>query len=85
CNFARDTAVTHNKLPLLPEECDVIIMRRTGVDETTHEDIHQDFRVRRHVVQKWLEYLQAHHPTFKERMVEVDDWQHSQRMPPSAS
>ncbi|KAJ7347065.1 hypothetical protein DFH08DRAFT_668232, partial [Mycena albidolilacea] len=26
CNFACDTAVFHNKLPLLPEECDVIIM-----------------------------------------------------------
>ncbi|KAK7000858.1 hypothetical protein R3P38DRAFT_1816926 [Favolaschia claudopus] len=71
CNFVRDTAVTHNKLPLLPQECDVIVMRRRGVDQTTNEDIHQDFRVRRRVVQKWLEYLKEHHPTFRNQ-IQVD-------------
>ncbi|KAJ7736399.1 hypothetical protein B0H14DRAFT_2408352 [Mycena olivaceomarginata] len=52
CNFVRETAVIHNKVPLLPEECDVIIMQRTGVDPVTNEDVHQDFRVRRNIIQK---------------------------------
>ncbi|KAJ7914156.1 hypothetical protein B0H13DRAFT_1873230 [Mycena leptocephala] len=44
CNFPRDNAVFHNKVPLLPEECDVFIMRRTGVDTATDAAIYQDFR-----------------------------------------
>jgi hypothetical protein len=39
-NFARDTAVFHKKLLLLPEECDVIIMRRTGLNPATDEAVY---------------------------------------------
>ncbi|KAJ6620451.1 hypothetical protein B0H10DRAFT_1946006 [Mycena sp. CBHHK59/15] len=84
CNFARKTAVFHNKVPLLPEECDVIIMRRTGVEPGTDEDIFQDFRVRRHVIQMWLTYLAAHHPTFKSRAVTID-WDRLNNLPDDAS
>jgi len=45
CNFPRENAVFHAKVPLLPEQCDVIVMRRTGIDEQ-NEQIFQDFRVR---------------------------------------
>ncbi|KAJ7161630.1 hypothetical protein C8R46DRAFT_839640, partial [Mycena filopes] len=83
-NFARDTAVVHNKVPLLAEECDVIIMRRTGVDAANQEDIHQDFRVRRHVIQKWLVHLEAHHPTFRSRRVTID-WARLNELPEDAS
>ncbi|KAJ7040144.1 hypothetical protein C8F04DRAFT_948875, partial [Mycena alexandri] len=72
CNFVRDTAVFHNKVPLLPEECDIIIMRRTGQDAVTNEDVHQDFRVRRNVIEKWLNYLELNHLTFQSRQVVVD-------------
>jgi len=34
--------------------------------------IYQDFRVRRHAIQQWLEYLVQHHPTFQSRQVTVD-------------
>ncbi|KAJ6578932.1 hypothetical protein B0H10DRAFT_2343751 [Mycena sp. CBHHK59/15] len=84
CNFARETAVFHNKVPLLPEECDVIIMWRTGVEPGTNEDIYQDFRVRRHVIQKWLTYLAAHHPTFKSQAVTID-WSRVDDLPADAS
>ncbi|KAF8195724.1 hypothetical protein K438DRAFT_1587127, partial [Mycena galopus ATCC 62051] len=84
CNFARDTAIFHNKVPLLPEECDVIIMRRTGVEPGSNEDIHQDFRVRRHVIQKWLVYLEANHPTFRSRRVNID-WARLNDLPVDAS
>ncbi|KAJ7914162.1 hypothetical protein B0H13DRAFT_1873234 [Mycena leptocephala] len=72
CNFPRDNAVFHNKVPLLPEECDVFIMRRTGVDTATDAAIYQDFRVRRNVIEQWLRYLQDHHPNFRSRRVTVD-------------
>jgi len=51
---------------------DVIIMRRTGVEVGTDEAIYQDFRVCRHAIQQWLEYLTLHHPTFQSRQVTVD-------------
>ena len=47
-------------------------MRRTGVEAGTDEAIYQDFRVRRHAIQLWLEYLVHHHPTFQSRQVAVD-------------
>ncbi|KAJ7879868.1 hypothetical protein B0H13DRAFT_1892031 [Mycena leptocephala] len=72
CNFIRNNAVFHNKLPLLPEECDVIVMRRTGLDPLTNEDVHQDFRIRWGVVEKWLDYLELNHPTFQSRQVTID-------------
>jgi len=47
-------------------------MRRTGVEAGTDDAIYQDFRVRRHAIQQWLEYLVQHHPTFQSHQVEVD-------------
>jgi len=72
CNFPRENAIFHAKVPLLPEECDIIIMCRTGVEVGTDAVIYQDFRVRRHAIQQWLEYLVQHHPTFQSRQVTVD-------------
>ena len=72
CNFPGENAVFHAKVPLLPEECDIIIMHRTAVEVGTDEAIYQDFRVHRHAIQQWLEYLTLHHPTFQFRQVTVD-------------
>src|SRR6202047_4147949 len=72
CNFPRENAVFHSKVPLLPEECDIIIMRRSGAEVGTDATIYQDFRVRRYAIQQWLEYLVEHHPTFRSRQVAVD-------------
>ena len=59
-------AIFHaTKVPLLPEECDIMIMCCTGTDEA----IDQDFRVCRHAIQQWLEYLVQHHPTFQSYQV----------------
>src|SRR6202044_1429744 len=71
-NFPRENAVFHAKVPLLPEKCDIIIMRRIGVEAGTDATIYQDFRVRRHAIQQWLEYLVQHHPTFQSCQVAVD-------------
>ena len=45
CNFPRNQSMFIHKVPLLPEECDVIIMRRKGVDAQTNAEIYQDFQV----------------------------------------
>jgi hypothetical protein len=84
CNFPRENSVFHAKVPLLPEHCDVIIMRRTGVDIETSDAVYQDFRVRRAVVQQWLEYLESHHPTFRAREVTVD-YNHLNQLPEDSS
>src|SRR6266481_1024821 len=65
CDFPHENAIFHATLPLLPEECDIIIMCRTGVDVETNEPLYQDFRVCRQAIQTWLEYLEANHPTFR--------------------
>jgi len=72
CNFPRDNVVFHSTVPLLPEECDIIIMRRAGDNTGSNEAVHQDFRVRRGAIQAWLQYLEVHHPTFQSRQVTVD-------------
>src|SRR6266487_1807910 len=72
CNFPQENAVFHSKVPLLPEKCDIIIMRCTGLDTQNEEQIFQDFRVQRQAIQQWLEYLETHHPTFQSRRVTVD-------------
>jgi hypothetical protein len=72
CNFPRNTAKFISKLPLLPEECDIIVMRRTGVDAHTNAETYQDFQVRRAVLRVWLQYLEEHHPTFHSRHVQID-------------
>ncbi len=72
CKFSRENAILHAKVPLLPEDCDIIIMRCAGLDEITSEAIYQDFRVRRNVIQQWLIFLQANHPTFQSRQVTID-------------
>jgi hypothetical protein len=47
-------------------------MCRMGAEVGTDATIYQDFRVRRHAIQQWLEFLVEHHPTFCSRQVAVD-------------
>lgn len=72
CNFPRNTAKFISKVPLLPEECDILVMRRKGVDAHSNTEIYQDFRVRREALRKWLQYLELHHPSFHTQQVQVD-------------
>ncbi|KAJ7047992.1 hypothetical protein C8F01DRAFT_1009287 [Mycena amicta] len=73
CNFPRDTSVFHNRVPLLPEECDIIVFRRKGSVEGDEGDkIKENFRVRQDVLRQWLQYLEQHHPTFHSRQVHID-------------
>jgi len=64
CNFSKDVASFHRRLPLLPEECDIVVLCWKGFDKITNRDIFEDFCVRREVVTQWLLQLQEHHPSF---------------------
>ena len=35
CNFPRDTAILHDCVPLLPEECEVVVFRCRGAEGQT--------------------------------------------------
>jgi hypothetical protein len=45
CNFPRNTAKFISKVPLLPEESDILVMFRKGVDAHSNAEIYQDFCV----------------------------------------
>jgi hypothetical protein len=45
CNFPQETAVFHNKLPLLLEDCDIIIMHHAGLEQGSNLAVYQDFQV----------------------------------------
>jgi hypothetical protein len=47
-------------------------MRRSGIDAETNQDVYQDFRVRRYVIELWLHHLENQHPTFQSRQVTID-------------
>ncbi|KAJ7198215.1 hypothetical protein B0H12DRAFT_1081599 [Mycena haematopus] len=70
CNFPRDSAILHKRVPLLPEECEIIIFRRAGT--TNGEQVNEDFQVRRGVLETWLKYLELNHPTFRDQRVRID-------------
>ncbi|KAH8113610.1 hypothetical protein DFH11DRAFT_1510041, partial [Phellopilus nigrolimitatus] len=63
-NFARDVETLHQRVPLLPEDCDIIILRRSGMDDTINQEIHNEFRVRRSVIKEWLQAFEQYHPSF---------------------
>ena len=60
-------------LPLLPSECNIVILRRRGAANPNDTGVFKDFRVRRNYVQQWLNYLRAHHPTFRHPDIQIDD------------
>lgn len=51
CNFPRENAVFYTKVPLLPEECDFIIMCHTTANAEDNDRVFQDFWVCRHAIQ----------------------------------
>ncbi|THU91614.1 hypothetical protein K435DRAFT_636221, partial [Dendrothele bispora CBS 962.96] len=71
-NFPRETAVFHAKVPILPEQVDVIIMHRKGQASTLNLALTEDFCVRRAPVQQWFKYLMVNHPTFQSNECTVD-------------
>jgi hypothetical protein len=72
CNFFRDVGEFHNRVPRLPEECDIILLRRRNRDGEFEQaaNSYEDFRVRRDRIHQWLIYLKAENPAFEN--IEID-------------
>jgi hypothetical protein len=73
CNFVRENENIQRHLPLLPSECEIVILRRRGAINPEDTAMFEDFRVRRGHIQQWLNYLRAHHPTFSNPDIQIDD------------
>jgi hypothetical protein len=42
CNFPQENAIFHARVPLIPEECDIIVLHRIGT-ESNKDVVYQDF------------------------------------------
>lgn len=67
-NFLTNTPKVYNRLPLLPEDLDVIVIRPSNwnKDPRMRRQFRSDTRVRKPIVRAWLEHLHAHRPGYKD-------------------
>ena len=66
-NLPQDVASFTTRLPRLPSEIDVIVVRKEGAGQS-----HRDFRVRRSVVQRALQWLVMHNKYYRANQVRGD-------------
>lgn len=67
-NFRQDITEIATKLPRLPEEIDIVIIRKQDVDLSRHVD----FTVRRDKVKTALEYKIGHDPDYADLTIDED-------------
>jgi hypothetical protein len=67
-HFLRDVGKVYSQLPLLPPELDVILLRPPNAGEHAHlnRQFRRQFRVRRHCLQVWLDFLSNNHPGYRD-------------------
>ena len=65
-NMPQDLSVFATSLPRLPSELDVMIVRKKGSNNT-----HRDFRVRRMVVQRALQWLKRNNKYYRNININV--------------
>ena len=66
-NLPQDVASFSHSLPRLPSQLDVIVVRKEGANQS-----HRDFRVRRAVVHRALQWLVAHNQYYHSVGVTID-------------
>lgn len=73
-HFVQNVVRTYGTLPLLPEELQIIILRppNSDSDPQLRRQFRHDFRVRRAVVQQWLDFLVRNHPACHDVVVRRD-------------
>ena len=71
-NFLRDVGKIYNKLPLLPEDLEIIILRPSNTDENPglRRQFAKDYRVRWSAITVWLEYLKENHPGYADIVID---------------
>jgi hypothetical protein len=72
CNFLRDVGKIYNKLPLLPQNLEIVLLKpaNTAANPGLNRQFKKDYRVRRAAVTMWLEHLKRFHPGYAD--VEID-------------
>jgi hypothetical protein len=75
CHFAVNSGRVFSRLPVLPEELDILILKPPPVpgedEEAINRQFRKDWKVRRQVVMQWLRYLKDYHPGYAD--VVIDD------------
>ena len=68
CNFLRDIGKVYTRLPLLPENLEMVIIRpaNTATAPGLSRQFRQDYRVRREAVWQWLQFLKTNHPGYRD-------------------
>ena len=66
-NLPQDVASFAHCLPMLPSNLDIIVVRREGANQT-----HSDFRIRREVVQRALQWLVTHNKYYQSMGITID-------------
>ena len=69
-HFLKDVARVYAKLPLLPSESDVIILRPRELTTGELGYFRRRFTVRRAVVQQWLTFLRLNHPGYQDVIID---------------
>ena len=76
CHFAVNVGRTFSRLPLLPSQLDIIILRPPRSDEDDQNRIERqfkrDFKVRRAAVITWLTFLKNNHPGYSDITIDMD-------------
>ena len=76
-NFMQDTMRLYDRLPLLPANLDVVLLRPSsrntaeGEQPFLEHQFERDFRVRRSAILIWLRFLRQNHPHYQN--IAIDD------------
>jgi hypothetical protein len=70
CHFVSNVGKVYSRLPLLPQDLDILILKPPSSEADNQESVQRqfqkDYKVRRSVVYTWLQYLTAHHPGYRD-------------------
>jgi hypothetical protein len=72
CNFLRDVGKVYTKLPLLPKDLEIVLLKpaNTAANPGLNRQFKKDYKVRRTAVTLWLEHLKRCHPGYAD--IEID-------------
>lgn len=73
-NFMQNVTKVYRKLPLLPSDLDIILLKpasESGSDNhAINQRFEQIFRVQREKIRIWLGYLQKYHPDYQNIIID---------------
>lgn len=72
-NFVKDQSTFLKKIPALPEDLDVVIIRKRGANPETAKASFEEFEVNRARVTAYLRLFQRYHPWFIENAHLIDE------------